>query len=191
LNDLYKEDFNQSGKIRSEYRDFVYKYIFAVLGQLAIFIALYKYTDGYELWTQWSGAIILSFVAFYALINSVNIYAHQLCITTRHIRNQAAYRDNEAFDSLVTIQGIKLFTRPRSVRNILRYTIPDWTSKYETNLIVALIIGAFVPVIFSYFFWERKLPHYADSFKVEVSAFCSMYSAGVKSPRASCGRCSL
>jgi hypothetical protein len=42
-----------------------------------------------------------------------------------------------------------------------------------------------------YYRLNRKLPHYADSFKVEVSAFCSMYSAGVKSPRASCGRCSL
>ena len=38
---------------------------------------------------------------------------------------------------------------------------------------------------------HRKLPHQIDSFKVESPAFCSMYSAGVKSPSESWGRCSL
>ena len=37
----------------------------------------------------------------------------------------------------------------------------------------------------------RKLPCQADSLKVEFSAFFNMYSAGVRSPSASCGRCSL
>lgn len=32
---------------------------------------------------------------------------------------------------------------------------------------------------------NRKLPHYVDSCKVEFSAFCSIYSAGVKPPRES------
>lgn len=45
--------------------------------------------------------------------------------------------------------------------------------------------------LFTVVAFERKLPCQADSLKVEFLAYVDRYSAGVRSPRESCGRCSL
>ncbi|MCB2181225.1 MAG: hypothetical protein KQH63_04330 [Desulfobulbaceae bacterium] len=151
-------DFNQSGKIRSDYRSFLHKYIVAISSTIVSFFGLYILSfNNDKLITNelCFGVIILGFIIYYILILGVNFYTDQVLTATHHIRNQATHRSSSKFNYLLALQNVKLFTRSRSIGKAVKYFIPHWTTRNEFSLVVGMIIASFIPILSTYFYWNK------------------------------------
>lgn len=152
--DLMVADFEQSGKVRSETRQLLQKYLLGVLGYIGSFVYFYK---GLSDQLEHVGAIVLSFFVYVILIKCVNLYTEQIQIATHHIRNQASHRLGGG-SSLLGLQGVKLFSRQRSLSGIVRFFVPHWTTRTEFSMVVAMVASAFIPIFLSLIIWKKAAP---------------------------------
>jgi len=158
-------DFEQSGKIRSETRQLLQKYLLGLLGYMGSFA--FFITKDITDKPIYIGAACMSFAVFLILLKCVNLYAEQIQIATHHIRNQASHRLRLG-QGIVGLQGINLFSRQRSISGVASFFIPHWTTRTEFSMVYAMLGAAFLPVLQSWYFF-REINNGTFFFIVELA----------------------